>query len=246
MASLFHTFIYVPIYNLLIFFVDIIPGGDVGLAVIAATLVVRLIIMPLSFAQLRTGRVMRLLQPEMKEIQVKYKDDPERKAKETFALYKRYGLNPFAGIFTALLQIPILLGLYFVFNSHTLLTIDTAMLYGFVSAPSVITPLFLGIFSVAGTSIFLAALAALLQGAQIWYAVPVPPKPEKPGTDLSADFARSMALNMRFLLPVIIGVAAFYTSNAIALYFITTALVSIVQEFVVRKQKVEPVEVAAA
>lgn len=240
MMSLFHAFVYVPIYNLLVFLVGIIPGGDIGLAVIAATIIVRLVIMPLTFAQLRTARASRALAPEMKEIQARYKEDPEKRGRETLALYKKYGINPFAGIFVALLQLPIVLGLYFVFQSHTLATIDTSLLYSFISVPAQISPLFLGIFAVAETSILLAILAAFFQGVQIWYSIPLPPKPAKPGTDMQEDFGRMMALQMRFLLPLFIGIAAFYTSNAIALYFITGAIIGIIQEFIVQRQKFSP------
>lgn len=233
MAALFHTYIFLPIYNLLVYLIDVVPAGDIGIAVILATIIVRVAIMPLTFAQLKSARVMKALNPEMKAIQKKYKDNPEEKARETFALYKRYKLNPFAGILVAIIQLPILIGLYIVFNSHTLVTIDTALLYSFTPIPSVVSPLFLGVFTVAGSSIFFASLATILQALQIWYAVPVPEK--SADNDASEDFARQMALQMRFVLPVFIGIAAFYTSNAIALYFITTALVSLVQEFIVRR-----------
>jgi YidC/Oxa1 family membrane protein insertase len=233
MSALFHTYIFLPIYNLLVYLIGVVPAGDIGIAVILATVIVRLIIMPLTFAQLRSARVMKVLTPEMKAIQKKYKDNPEEKAKETFALYKRYKLNPFAGILVALIQLPILLGLYFVFKSHTLATIDASLLYSFIPVPGSISPLFLGLFTVAGSSVFFAALATALQALQIWYAVPVPAK--SADNDAAEDFSRQMALQMRFVLPVFIGIAAFYTSNAIALYFITTALVSLVQEFFVRR-----------
>ncbi len=246
MMSLFHSIVYVPIYNLLIFLVDIVPGGDIGIAVICATIIVRLAILPLTFSQLRTARASRALQPEMKKIQALYKEDPEKRGRETLALYKKYGINPFAGILTALLQFPILIGLYLVFQSHTLSTVDTSLLYSFVSVPSQVSPLFLGIFAVAGTSLLLAALAAAFQCIQIWYSIPVPPKSDKPGTDMQEDFARVMALQMRFLLPIFIGIAAFYTSSAIALYFITGAVVGIVQEFIVRRQKFSPPDSTSA
>lgn len=233
MAALFHSYIFLPLYNLLVYLIGVVPGGDIGVAVILATIIVRLVIMPLSFAQLKSARVMKALNPEMKSIQKKYKDSPEDKARETFALYKRYKLNPFAGILVALIQLPILLGLYFVFKSHTLATIDMSLLYSFVPVPDVVSPLFLGLFTVAGSSIFFAVLATALQALQIWYSVPVPEK--SIDNDAAEDFSRQMALQMRFVLPVFIGIAAFYTSNAIALYFITSALISIAQEFIVRQ-----------
>lgn len=224
------------------FLTDILPGQDIGLAVVAATLIVKVILMPLSFAALRTQRAIKAIEPEMKEIREKLKDDKENQAKEMFALYKKYGVNPFAGILTLLIQLPIIISLYWVFNNKTLLSVDTSILYSFVPAPLAISPLFLGIFAVTGASITLAVLAALTQFAYGWYAIPVPEKStKKPGTDMQADFGRSLALQMRFMLPVFIGIAAYYTSVAIALYFITSNLVGVLQEFIIRQKKTEPV-----
>ena len=222
------------------FLTDILPGQDIGLAVVAATLIVKVILMPLSFAALRTQRAIKAIEPEMKEIREKLKDDKENQAKEMFALYKKYGVNPFAGLLTLIIQLPIVIALYWVFNNKTLLSVDASILYSFVPAPLAISPLFLGIFAVTGASITLALIAAVTQFAYGWYAIPVPEKStKKPGTDMQADFGRSLALQMRFMLPVFIGIAAYYTSVAIALYFITSNLIGVLQEFIIRRKKME-------
>ncbi len=243
MMSFFHTVLYTPIYNLLMFLTDILPGQDIGLAVVAATLIVKVVLMPLSFAALRTQRSIKAIEPEMKQVREQYKDDKETQAKEIFALYKKYGVNPFAGLLTILIQLPIILALYWVFNSKTLLSVDASILYSFVPAPLAISPLFLGIFAVTGASITLAALAALTQFVYGLYAIPVPEKSTKPaGSDMQADFGRALAMQMRFVLPVFIGIAAYYTSVAIALYFITSNLVGVLQEFIVRQKKIRTPE----
>ncbi|MES2668465.1 MAG: YidC/Oxa1 family membrane protein insertase [Patescibacteria group bacterium] len=247
MMSFFYTVLYVPIYNLLMFLTDILPGQDIGLAVIAATVIVKVILMPLSFAALRTQRAIKAIEPEMKKVREEFKDDKETQAREMFALYKKYGVNPFAGILTLLIQLPIILALYWVFNTKTLLTVDASILYSFVPAPLAISPLFLGVFAILGASVTLAALAALTQFAYGYYAIPVPEKSTKPaGTDMAADFGRSLALQMRFILPIFIGIAAYYTSVAIALYFITSNLIGILQEFIIRLKKAEtPLDTSA-
>lgn len=238
MLSFFHTIIYIPIYNLLIFLVDVIPGGDIGLAVIIATLIVKLLIMPLSFSALRTQRAMRIMEPELKHVKEAYKDDKETQAKEMFALYKKYGVNPFAGLLVLIIQLPILLTLFWVFHSSTLLTVNTSILYSFVPVPEAISPLFLGIFAVTGASIVLAILTAVTQFIQAWYTIPMPPAPakdEKPS--MQADIGRAMAIQMRYILPIIMGAVA-YASVALALYFITTNVVGIVQEFIIRRKPI--------
>lgn len=239
MISFFHTVLYTPIYNLLMGLTDILPGQDIGLAVVVATLIVKIVIMPLSFAALRTQRAIRVIEPEMKALREQFKDDKETQAKEIFALYKKHNVNPFAGLLTLIIQLPIVISLYWVFNTRDLLTVNTSILYPFIPAPDAIAPLFLGIFAVTGASITLAFLAALTQAVYGWYAIPVPERSQKKGADMQADFGRAMAVQMRFVLPIFIGIAAYFTSVAIALYFITSNLVGIVQECIVRGKRTE-------
>lgn len=236
--SFFHTVLYTPIYNLLIFLTDIIPGGDIGLAVVVATILVKLLIMPLSLSALRTQKVLKEIDPKLKELREKYKEDKERQAKEMFALYKEYGINPFAGLATLFIQLPILLTLFWVFQSKTLTIVDTSLLYSFVPVPEVISPFFLGTFEIASASITLALVAGVLQYIQGHYSFAIPPKSEKVGPEsMQQDFGRAMMLQMRYVLPVFVAVGAYVTSNVIALYLITSSIVAILQEFYIRRKK---------
>lgn len=231
LANLFHTLLYVPIYNLLIFLVDILPGGDLGLAVIIVTLVVRFLILPLSISALRTGRAMQALQPKLKEIQEHYKDDKEAQAKETFALYKKYKLNPFASVITVFIQLPIIIALYWVFRKQ--LVVDPTLLYSFVHAPAAISTQFLGLFTISGHVLVLALLAGVFQFLQAKYAMPTPPPPK--GSASSQDqFNRALALQAQFVFPLLIGWIAYISSGAIALYFITTSIFTLAQELLLK------------
>ena len=237
MLSFFHTFLYVPIYNLMVFLVDVVPGGDIGLAVVLATVIVKLVIMPLSLSAVRTQRRMKLIEKELKEIREKYKDNREQQAKEMLALYRANDIRPFSSILGILIQLPIVITLYFVFSREALLNIDPTLLYSFIPLPETVAPLFLNTFTVAGHSLVLAVLAAAAQYLLARVSIPVPAASAS-GTKSTAteDFGRIMAIQARFVLPIIIGVVA-YTSGAIALYFITSSLVGLVQEFVVRRMK---------
>ncbi len=234
MISFFHTVLYTPIYNLLIFLTDILPGGDIGLAVVIATIVVKVLILPLSLAAARTQHAMKGMEVELKTLKEKFKNKQEEQAKAMMALYKRHGVNPFAGILTLFIQLPIILTLFWVFNSKTLLTVDTSILYSFIPFPEAISPYFLGIFLVTGASVTLAIIAAGTQLLHAWYSIPIPPKSDTPS--MSADMGRAMAVQMRYVLPIVMGIFA-YTSVALALYFITTNVAAIAQEFYIRREK---------
>jgi YidC/Oxa1 family membrane protein insertase len=236
MGNFFHTTLYVPLYNLLVFLVSVIPGGDIGLAVILATIIVKLVLWPLAMSAARTQKAMKAMEPELKEVRAKNKNDKEKEMKEMMALYKKYDIHPFASILPVLIQLPIIIGLYWVFNTESLPHIDLAILYPFVHAPATASVLFLGMFPVTGHNLILAILAGLTQLAQAWYAIPVPPASIEVGSSPGQDFARAMALQARFMLPVLIAFVA-YTSGAIALYFITSNLVALFQEFIVRRGK---------
>ncbi|MDB5265405.1 MAG: 60 kDa inner rane insertion protein preprotein translocase subunit YidC [Parcubacteria group bacterium] len=229
----FTIVLYAPIYNLLIFLVDILPGGDIGLAVIIVTIIVKLVIAPLTISALRTSRAMQAIQPKFKELQEKYKDDKELQAKETFALYKKYKINPFASILTLFIQLPVIIALYYVFR-HEVVKFDPTILYSFVHVPAVISNNFLGFFPLTAHNIILAALAAITQFLQAKYAMPVPPS-TGPDASASEQFNRTMAMQMRYMLPLFIGFIAYISSGAIALYFITTALFTLGQELFMRK-----------
>lgn len=231
-GHLFHTVLYAPIYNLLIFLVDILPGGDIGLAVIIVTILVKLIIAPLTISALRTSRAMQAIQPEFKALQEKYKDDKETQAKETFALYKKYQINPFASILALFIQLPVLIALYWVFRQEVV-SFDPSILYSFVHAPAVISTLFLGFFTLTTHNVILALIAAVTQYLQGRYAMPVPPATKD--ASASEQFNRSMALQMRYMLPVFIGGISYISSGAIALYFITTSLFTLAQELYMQK-----------
>ncbi len=233
MTDLFHHIVYLPIYNLLVFLVDHIPGADLGLAVIAVTLAIKLVLMPLSLAAVKTQKAMRVLEPELKALREKYKDDRETQAKEMFALYKKYNVKPFASILMLIIQIPIVLGLYFVAQGVTSGAVDPQLLYSFVAPPEMLSPLFLGIFSVTTSSIVLAIIAGATQYLYAWYAVPVPAKSQSKTPGMQEEFGRMMAIQARYMFPLLIALFS-YASGALALYFAASNLFMVAQEFVAR------------
>jgi YidC/Oxa1 family membrane protein insertase len=236
MIHFFYEILYVPIYNLLIFFTGILPGGDVGLAVVIVTLLVKIVTSPLSISALKTQRRMKVIESQLKHVREKYKDDKEAQARETMALYKNNGIKPFSSIFGTLIQLPIIISLYQIFRKEQLLHTDISLLYSYIKIPDFISPNFLGIFSVTSHSIPLAALAGITQFFQARLSIQIPK--QEPGTDggAGAEFSRALAVQARYILPVFIVVIA-YTSGAIALYFITSSIFGIAQELYVRSLK---------
>jgi YidC/Oxa1 family membrane protein insertase len=240
-STIWHGFFFDPIYNSLVFFIDVIPGGDVGLAIVFTTVLVKLVLLPLSIKAVKTQVVMREIEPELKAIKEQYKDKREEQAKAMLELYKKAGINPFASIALVFLQIPIIIALYLAVSNGggvPLPDINTALLYSFIPVPIVTTTIFLGLIDITLKSLPLAALAGITQFIQAKLSIPPPPeKKEGDAPSFKDDLARSMHLQMRYVLPVIIFIVAYTISAAIALYFTISSLMAIAQEYVVRRHK---------
>ncbi|MEK7107935.1 MAG: YidC/Oxa1 family membrane protein insertase [Patescibacteria group bacterium] len=235
MASFFHTIIFVPLYNGLVFLIDITPFADVGIAVIVFTCIVKLLMFPLSKKAVKTQMAMKAIEPETEKIKNQFKNNREELARQTMALYKKHQVNPFSSFAVILIQIPIILGLYYVFFKGGLPTINTDWLYSFVAAPDKVNMLFLGLLDISKKSILLALLAGVTQFFQAKLAMPpIKPRGDKP--DFKADLARSMGLQMRYIFPVVVVFIAYSISGAIALYWTTSNIFAIGQELVIRRQ----------
>lgn len=238
--SIWHGVFFDPIYNSLVFFIDVVRGGDVGIAIILTVILVKLILLPISFKAARTQLIMREIEPEMQEIKEKYKDNREVQARKTLEIFQKYKVNPLSSILLLFIQIPIVIALYFSVSRGggvQLPDINIALLYSFIPSPEVVSMHFLGIVDMVGKSLPLAFFAAVTQFIHTRLSLPVlPPRDPNKAPNFKEDLSRSMQIQMRYVMPVIIFIAAYTISAAIALYFTVSNLVAILQEFAVRKK----------
>jgi YidC/Oxa1 family membrane protein insertase len=91
-------------------------GGNFGLSIIVVTILIRLAILPLMIKQTKSSKAMQALQPEMKALREKYSSKDQKTQQklqqETMALFQKHGVNPMAGCFPLIVQMPILIGFY--------------------------------------------------------------------------------------------------------------------------------------
>lgn len=237
-GSAFHAAIYAPLYNGLVFLVGILPSHDVGLAIVVLTIIVRFILFPLSRRAVQAQLAMKEIAPEVEELKKKHKDNREEQSKAIFALYKERGIHPFAGFALVLLQFPILIGLYWVFARGGLPEVNAASLYPFVHAPTAINMEFLGIVNMASHSLPLAILAAVTQYiyTRLSMGPPSSKDPSPVESSLSGDLAKSFDLQARYILPLMIGGIAFSIVAAAPLYWTTSNIFMILQEYLSGKR----------
>lgn len=234
-SSVFHTLFYNPIYNSLVFLIDVIPGGDVGVAIVAVTVFVKLILFPLSKKAVRTQMLMKRIEPELKKIKEQYANDRAKLAQMTMEIYRANKINPFSSVLLILVQIPVIFALYWVFYKGGLPVVDTSILYSFIPNPTEINIMFLNLLDVSGKSIIIAALAGITQYYQVALSLPPLQKRTEQAT-FKDDLARSFHLQMRYVMPVFVFVFSYALSTAIALYWLTSNIFAIGQELVIRKQ----------
>ncbi len=238
MSFIWHTFFFDPVYNSLVFFIDVVRGGDVGVAIVCTVILVKTVILPVSLKAARTQLIMRDLEPKLAQVKEEYKDKREMQAIKTMELFREAKVNPFSSILLLFIQIPIIIALYFAVYSGggvALPAINTAILYSFIPTPETVNMIFLGFMDITQKSFFLALLAGVTQFIHTNLSLP-PQKPRDPNAEpnFKDDFGRSMQMQMRYVMPVLIIVVAYTISAAIALYFVISNLMAIGQEYVVR------------
>ena len=241
MSTIFHLIFYNPLYNLLVWLSVVLPGHSFGLAVIALTLVVKFLLLPLSRKASLTQRAMNELEIPLAKLKEQHKDNREEQARQIMALYKSRGVNPLASLWIVVIQIPIVLALFWIVRQGV--TINHDILYSFIAPPTVVDPK-LFIFDLTERNYFLAILTGVTQWVQMYFALPklVPNPNEKGVSSFKNDFAKTMHFQMRYVMPVFVVVAASSLPSAVAVYWITSNIFATVQELWMKQSKNSPLD----
>src|SRR3989338_7193737 len=142
---MFETLLIKPLYNGFIALIGIIPSADVGLAIIALTILLRGFFFPIFSQSIRTQLLMRKIQGPLEAIREKYKKDKAESARRSMALMKEHRVRPFSTFLAALVQLPVFIALYIVFLREGLPELATNLLYPFTPIPEAINTTFLGL-----------------------------------------------------------------------------------------------------
>lgn len=232
---MFNTILIRPIINLLIFLYNTLALGDLGIAVILLVLIAKLILYPLSRKSIRSQIVMQKLQPKMKEIQTKFKDNKEEQTKAMMEFWKENKVNPVSGCLPMLIQLPILIAIFEVFR-HGLPDLTNGVLYSFIKNPITLNPNFLGFMNLAVKgSIYLAIIAAgfqLLQGKITMSAGISKKEDSKEDGKMSAE---KVTKNMIYFLPIITIIIVLQFPAVLGIYWTFFTVFSIAEHLLVVK-----------
>lgn len=240
MVNLFNLILFEPFLNAIVFLYKYI--GDLGVAIIILTIIIRLILYLPSRSSIRSQKALQDIQPKIKELQKKYKDNKEELGRQLMKFYKDNKVNPLSSCLPLLIQLPILIGLYRAFMAVSKIDPQTGILdieqvkhlYGplkdiFTTLP--IKDSFLGLFSLsANHNIILAVLAA---GFQFWQSKMLMAKKPVVKSEGSKDESITASMNkqMTYFFPLITGWFAYSFPAGLALYWVLTTILTILQQY---------------
>ncbi len=223
-----------PFITILLFLYQLL-GGNVVLAIVLFTVLVRLATYPLTMKQQRSTKAMQELQPELKKLQEKYKNDRERLAQAQWELYRERGVNPLAGCLVLIVQLPILLGLYRAIVA-TLAATPTQLLdlSGRLWVPELshLVPLdnkFLWLnLAVPDPLYVLPILVVATTYLQQKLLMPSTPSSNDSGNQAS-DQAAQISRQMMVMMPLMFGFFALSFASGLSIYFIASNFIGIGQ-----------------
>ncbi|HLC75665.1 MAG TPA: YidC/Oxa1 family membrane protein insertase [Candidatus Peribacterales bacterium] len=254
--SLFRAFISKPLLNSLVLIASLLPGHSLGWSIVLITLLVRLLLFFPSQHALHSQKKMQLIQPKIEEIKRKHSGDQQRITKETMELWKREKINPLQSCLPTFIQIPILLGLFFIIRDSSTIEFSRHLLYPpFLDLAWSFNTVFLGFLDLhyipfAGstgwiptptnlaimmTNAWIPLTIALLQFAQMKLSFAM----KKVKTQDKKTLAEKLDTQtmMTYMLPIMIFFIAGGMPAAISVYWGASTLFGIGQQVIVNRKK---------
>lgn len=238
MIQLFTIIFYQPLWNALVFLYNVIPGQDIGVAILILTGVIKVILLPFSAQALESQKAMQSLQPKLRELKEQFRDDKEKLAKATMALYAQEKVSPLSSCLPLLIQFPILIALYQVLRAglgHP----SPELLYPFVANPGTLDPNFLNLIDLAKPNYILAALAGIAQFFQTKMLQVKAPPPSVASAAAGRDESMFATMNkqMLYVMPVMTLVIGAGLPGGLTLYWFATNVLSVIQQYFVFRKK---------
>ncbi len=228
-SFLYNELLWRPLFNGLIFFYTVLPIADLGVSIIALTIIIRTILAPVLWKAQKAQKDLQLIQPEITKIQNQFKNDKEAQGKALMEVYARYKVNPFSGCLLMLVQFPILIALLHVFQNFD--TSRLSYLYSFIHHPAMINTVSFGFLDLAKGNIPLGVIAAVTQYFQIKMTMVAQP------VSSENSFAKSFQTQTLYIFPALILVWSFKFPSALTLYWTIMNVFGIVQEIVMRRMQ---------
>lgn len=237
MGYLYTIIFYQPLFNFLIWLYSLV-GNNITLAIIALTVVIKLLLYPFSQQSIKSQKALQEIQPKINELKAKYPNDKEKLAKEMMDLYKKEKVNPFSSCLPLLVQLPFLIAVFQVFREG-LASTDFSLLYSFVANPGQIDPwLNLGFWQLdlRQPVWFLGVLAGL---AQYWQSKMLLKKKQASATINTSDDKMGQMMNkqMLYFMPALTVVFGLSLPAGLMVYWLVNIILTVGQQYLVLNKK---------
>lgn len=236
-GMIWNKLFYGPIYNILIWFISLMPGLNLGWAIILLTILIRTVLLIPSQKALRSQRKLQQVQPQLDAIKKKYAGDQQKIAQETMAIWKTQKVNPFGSCMPLLIQFPVLIALFYAVQSG--LRPDSAyLLYEPIKAFPFhqVNSNFLGILEL--TEINFYVLPLIVGGFQfIQMKLSMSFKSKKGKKNEPKNEIQKATNMMIYFMPVMIAVFTASLPAGVGLYWVTSTIYGIIQQLFINREK---------
>jgi len=233
MMHLLTIIFYQPLLNLLVFIYNVVPGSDIGIAIILVTIIIRLLLYPFSSKAIKSQKLLQEMQPKIDEMKKQYKDQKEKQAQEMMKIYKEHKINPFSSCLPLLIQFPFLIAIYQVFRVG-LSNGSLDMLYPFIADPGQINTVAFGFFDLSKSNIILAVVAGAAQFWQAKMMMARRPSIRAKGSK-DEDMAAIMSKQMVFMMPVMTVIIGAGLPSGLVLYWLVITVITALQQILIMK-----------
>lgn len=257
MGDIWYIFLFQPLLNLLIFFYKIF-WNNLGLAIIFLTLVIRVILIPLTIPSLKIAQKMKKIAPELEKLKQKYKNNQQKFAQAQLELYRKEGINPAAGCLPQIIQLIVLIALYQAFAKVLIqdgevvqkvnqilypflklaeeTAINTRFLYLDLAKPDVFSLPGLK-FPLPGVFLLAAALVQFLSSKIMQPAIKKEEKIVSQTPSPQDDLAVVMQKQMLYLFPLMTIVIGYSFPSGLVLYWFIFSLFTLIQQIIMNRQQ---------
>lgn len=226
--SLLTTVFYQPLFNLLVAVYNTV--GDMGVAIIVLTLIIKLVLYPLSQKSVVSQRALQELQPKVEALKVKFKGKKDELARELMQLYQSEKVSPFSSCLPLLVQLPFLIALYQVFQRGLASPESLNLLYPFIHNPGQLNHIAFGFWNLLSPSWPLAIVSGLAQFWQSKMLITTKPAVTTPGAKDEGQ-AAMMNKQMLYVMPAITVIIGARLPSGIIVYWLVNILFTIVQQY---------------
>lgn len=235
MLEILKAIFYRPLFNLLIVLYQYLPGHDIGIAIIVLTVLIKVVLWPVSAKAIRSQKDLADIQPKVDELKKLHGNNREELAKALMALYSQHKVSPMSSCLPLLIQLPVFIALYSALRNG-LTNGGFDQLYSFVHNPGMIATKFAFGIDLATPSVIFALIAGATQFFQARMTVT---RPQPKGTPGGGDEQMLAVMNkqMLYVMPALTAFIGWQVPSGLTLYWITTNLLTIIQQKLLLKKK---------